>query len=117
MSNPYVISKTTLQFNEGSEQIPEGRFNPQCFMKRNHFPTTVEKDFFFRNVVISNKDLPIKNMNDAFVELPALRMRILNLAENGIMRLIHSANLFDILIRLVIQKSGGNLNDTRYTIK
>ena len=111
MSPSSFFSKKTILLDGGGPKIQE-------FVKKDHFPTPEEKEFFFKHAELS-KDLQLKRQNAAYMELEPMRMSFIGLDKitSGEVLHVHVANLIDILIRMMIEKAGGNLEDTRYWLQ
>ncbi len=88
------------------------------FKKKQNLPTTEEMEFFNKYVEIG-KDLKLKRQNDAYSALEPMRMRFLNLDQiaPGDALYVHVANLIDIFVRMMIEKAGGNLKDTKFWLQ
>ncbi|KAI5177071.1 hypothetical protein PAEPH01_2461 [Pancytospora epiphaga] len=90
----------------------------QEFVKKDHFPTDEEKEFFFKHVELS-RDLRLKRQNAAYSSLEPMRMKFVNLDQiiPGDVLYVHTANLIDIFIRMMIEKAGSSLKDTQYWLQ
>ncbi|EFO96493.1 hypothetical protein CRE_24808 [Caenorhabditis remanei] len=103
------------QYGAGPSNIANPSPPPRRSVKSTKFPSDEELTYLRRYAQVT-EDFNFKRLNLDVVKMPPQRLQFKNLdaLPQGVSLDDHMANVFDIFIRKMIQKAGGNLTTTKY---